>query len=199
MKRTTSSDSIVCLIFRASSVTASSCGCEARGSFRPRAAPQAHRRRGGAGRGARGPRSARWSPSPGSGRRRLSGRPPRRWRLPETRLGEALRGVSLAPPCSASADELEEAAFVAARGLVLVQEREVLLVELLEPLVPRDLLERGLRATREVDSEKPGVVVAAGSLHRSRLPVASLRPTPDLVVIRRRLRFRHRDLLCFPS
>src|SRR5919204_4402724 len=83
-------------------------------------------------------------------------------------------------------DELVEAAL----ALVLVEEREVVLVELAEELVPGDLLEALLRLA-EVDPQDAWVATVAGVAHGRRVAAASLRPPADLVVVRRRLAFGH--------
>src|SRR5690625_4780139 len=94
-------------------------------------------------------------------------------------------------------DELEERAVLAARLLLLVEEGQVLLLELGEPVLPADVLQVvRAGAAGEVDAQHPGCVPALGSPDTGRLAVVVLDPPADLVVVRggRRLRC-HRCLL----
>src|SRR3954468_19197291 len=87
-----------------------------------------------------------------------------------------------------AAHQLEEAALVAALDLLLVEERELLLVALPEPGIPGDVVEAIFLAPGEVDAQDAGVLVAGlGPLHARGLAAALLRPTTDLVVVGRRL------------
>src|SRR5690242_7329803 len=87
---------------------------------------------------------------------------------------------------ASAGDELREAALAAVLRLLLVEERELVALEPLEELVPRDLLERLLAApARVVDPEDPRVVALPGRLHARGAPAALLDPAPDLVVVRR--------------
>src|SRR5690348_14383155 len=105
--------------------------------------------------------------------------------------------VSVSGPTGSTrfaANELVERA-VAAVGLVLlVDERQVALVERLEELVPRDRLQRAGTA-REVDTQDARVVLAPGRFDLRRLRVVGFDPAPDLVVVGRRLRRRGHRLL----
>src|SRR3954447_11563476 len=81
-------------------------------------------------------------------------------------------------------DELEEGAAFAGALLLLVEEREAARIELLEPLVPGDVLELVLPdAAGEVDPQDPGIVAAARLADARRGPLALLPPTPDGVVV----------------
>ena len=90
-----------------------------------------------------------------------------------------------------AADQAVEVALLAVGRGVLVDERESVRVEVLEPLVPRDLLERRvvvLRRVGEGEADDPRVlrgVVGPGPPHARRPGAARLRPTLDLVVVDR--------------
>src|SRR4051794_32433730 len=102
------------------------------------------------------------------------------------------RARGRAPSPAVSLDQLREPTLLALGRRVLVQEREVVLLERLEPLVPGDLLERVLAAPAgEVDAEDARVVVAPRRLHARRMPAALLDPAPDLVVICRDVALCH--------
>ena len=78
-------------------------------------------------------------------------------------------------------DELVEVAPLTAGGRVLVDEREPALVELLEPLLPVDPVQRALAGVPgEIDADDPGVVGAARCRRHLRRPAAALLdPAPD--------------------
>ncbi|MBA3915744.1 MAG: hypothetical protein H0X25_18200 [Acidobacteriales bacterium] len=68
--------------------------------------------------------------------------------------------------------------------MVLDQQREFLLVELLEPLLPLNLFERLLAGVaREVETDHANVFAAAGSAYGRRLGIPFFRPLANLVVI----------------
>jgi len=84
-------------------------------------------------------------------------------------------------------DELVEIALFAGSGRFLHQQGKTVLVETLEPLVPRDLLQRILaRVAREIQADHPDVTFTSGILHARRFRVASFGPLLDLVVVRER-------------
>src|SRR5688500_20084224 len=88
-----------------------------------------------------------------------------------------------APP----AHDLVEAARLSVALALLVEQRQVLRVELLEEFVPADRHERFLPGLAgEVDAQNPEVL-AAGALDRRRTASARLDPALDLLVIRRGL------------
>jgi hypothetical protein len=74
----------------------------------------------------------------------------------------------------------------AARGLLLVEQREITLIELFEPIVPGNVLQRFFAAeTWKIQAQHADIAFVAGSLDTRRLRASFLRPTPDLLVIRR--------------
>src|SRR5947207_1946979 len=79
-------------------------------------------------------------------------------------------------------DELAEAALVPRGRFLLVKKLELAFVELLEELVPGNLLERGV-ALAEVKSEQAGIVVVAGSLHAGRTASTLFGPAANGFVI----------------
>src|SRR5262249_30753925 len=87
-------------------------------------------------------------------------------------------------------DELVEVAALAAGGALLVDHRQVGVVELVEELVPGDRLERALAAVAgEVDAEDAGVAPCSrGSLRRGRPAATGLGPATDGIVIPGHLR-----------
>src|SRR4051812_40953976 len=88
-----------------------------------------------------------------------------------------------------AAHQLEERAVLAVGPLLLVEERQPLGVELLEPLVPGDPLERLLAgAAREVDAQDAGVAVVTGAADPRGSASVGLDPAPDLLVVSRRVR-----------
>src|SRR5687768_14753059 len=104
---------------------------------------------------------------------------PRRPSRAAGRRGHAQVNPSCRMDTSVAMDEFVETAGAAAARLVLVQERQVILVEDLEELVPRDLLELFL-GLAEVDAEDATV---AAVLDASRVAVARLGPFADLVML----------------
>src|SRR5687768_12622163 len=83
-----------------------------------------------------------------------------------------------------AAHELAEAALLASLRLFLVEEREPLLLELVEELVPRDRLELVFPAVpRVVDAKQAGVILAAGAFDSRRAAAALLDPFSDEVMI----------------
>src|SRR5690606_10058839 len=94
-----------------------------------------------------------------------------------------------------AARELVEGAEVAVGRSLLIEERELALVELLEELVPLDGLEILVVLVvvpGERDPQQPDVLALPRSFHVRGLAAALLDPLPDLVVVRRVLRFAHR-------
>src|SRR5690606_15065544 len=98
-----------------------------------------------------------------------------------------------------AAGEFVERAQLAVRRAILIQERQLALVELAEELVPLDRLEILVVlvvVTWEGDSQQPDVLTLRGRLHVRGLPAPLLDPLANLVVIGRLLRFAHcSDLL----
>src|SRR3954451_8369573 len=163
-----------------------------------------------------GPRAAGWRSRParsrssgslrrrrpsGSGRRRPPLRPARlrRWRGTSPFVSW-VSGSARDLQCSSSGperflkgasalDELEERRALAGGLLLLVEEREPGLVELLEELVPGDVLELILAGTaREVEAQDAGVIATAlGAADRGGRAVAGLGPLLDGVVVGRGL------------
>src|SRR5215208_2738176 len=98
------------------------------------------------------------------------------------RIGRPRRVTS--PARSVARNELEEGRVLAAGLLLLIQEREVVRVELLEPVVPGDRLEVVLAgAAGEVDAQHAGAVAVLRAADGHRPAVVLLDPAPDLVVI----------------
>jgi hypothetical protein len=75
------------------------------------------------------------------------------------RRGRGVRLAYVAPGFrSVPPDQLEEGAVLTVGLAILVHKRQLALVELPEPLVPRDVLERlGSRAAGEIDPEDPRI------------------------------------------
>jgi hypothetical protein len=87
-----------------------------------------------------------------------------------------------------TSDELVEVAALTFRGVVLIHQREIVVVECHEPLVPGDRLQRFAAAvTGEVQPDHPGIVVRSRSPDGRRLRTARFCPALDLVVIGRGL------------
>src|SRR4051812_28804879 len=83
-----------------------------------------------------------------------------------------------------AADDLRE------QALLVVEQRQLALLELLEELVPGDLGQRvvlGLRVVREHDADDADVVALVRPLHRRRLAALALGPLADRVVVGRGL------------
>src|SRR5690348_9539668 len=86
-------------------------------------------------------------------------------------------------------DELVEVALLSVLGFLLIEQREVLIVELLEPFVPRDRLQLAATAVaREIEAEHAGVPAPARAADASRLAVTRFRPPSDEFVVGRHLR-----------
>src|SRR5690242_12173001 len=101
-------------------------------------------------------------------------------------LGSASRAAVRLPLARLALHELVEVALLAPGGLLLHEERELGGLELLEEVVPRDVLERALAAVlREVDPDDPDVVPLVRALHRRGLAAPLFCPCPDLLVIGR--------------
>jgi len=72
-------------------------------------------------------------------------------------------------------DQLVEIALLTARGLFLVDKREIGFVEFLEERLPGDLFERrilGVGRIRELDADNTGIVFAMRLADRRRTPAA---------------------------
>lgn len=90
-----------------------------------------------------------------------------------------------------AAHELVEIAFFAAGRFVLVDEREIVIVEFLEELIPTDFLKRLIAATAvawELQADHPRIPAPAGPLYAGGFAAVLFRPTPDLIMVRRGLR-----------
>jgi hypothetical protein len=87
-------------------------------------------------------------------------------------------------PGVAPTDQLVEIAPLSASRFVLDEESEVALIELLKPLIPRDLFQRiGAAVAREIKAYHADVVLAACTAYTGWLSTAFLRPLLNLVVI----------------
>jgi hypothetical protein len=83
-----------------------------------------------------------------------------------------------------AAHNLVEIALSATRGLFLIEESQFPFIELFEPVIPRDMLQRVfLAVTRKIESQHPYVVRPACTLHAGRCGAARLCPAPDLIMI----------------
>jgi hypothetical protein len=68
--------------------------------------------------------------------------------------------------------------------LILHQQREVVVVEGLEPVVPADVFQRVSAAEAgEIEADHAGVVAAAGSAHARGPGPALFRPLADLIMV----------------
>jgi len=104
--------------------------------------------------------------------------------LPRPLAVHSREAPSARPRRGLAVDELEEGAAFSAGLLLLVQQGEPLRVELLEPLVPADLLE-GLVAGAAGEVEAQDVGVVAGAADAGGLAAIALDPLTDLVVVGR--------------
>jgi hypothetical protein len=98
-----------------------------------------------------------------------------------------------------TAHELVKIAALAARGFLLIKQREVRLVKLLEEFVPGDLFEivaLRIRGIGKFDADYPGAVLRLRRSDGGGAPAAGLRPFADFVVVRRDLCLGHVFLLC---
>jgi hypothetical protein len=89
-----------------------------------------------------------------------------------------------------TAEEFVEIVALAARGFLLIEQRQVRFVELLEKFVPGDLFEiilLGVWGAGKFDADYPGVVLRWRRADGGRPPAARLRSFADLVVVRRDL------------
>ena len=87
-------------------------------------------------------------------------------------------------------NQLVEVALLAFRCLFLVHQRHPARVELVEPFIPRDLLERRvvrMRRARKLKANDPGLVIALGAGDHRRFAAAGLGPLPYLIVVLRGL------------
>lgn len=89
-----------------------------------------------------------------------------------------------------SADELIEPALVTFGGLIFDDQRELLLFELLEPLLPGDAFE-GLFATVpwEIDADHPNVVLITGACDVGRKATTRFSPLSDVFMISHNIAF----------
>src|SRR3954451_2112111 len=115
------------------------------------------------------------------------------WRKPNRRRPSSWMGQSRLPgqrSFGRASHELVKAAQLSVAGAVLMQKREIRLVELSKKLAPFDLFKSVLRSSK-IDPENAGVPVLFGGPDRCRPPVALLGPFPDCLVIRRRCAVTH--------
>src|SRR3954453_6457628 len=89
-----------------------------------------------------------------------------------------------------AAHELVEATDLSVLGAVLIQERELRLVELAEEFVPADLVERFFLRP-EVDPQNAGMTIFLGRGHRGRTAVTLFCPFANLVVVGGRCALAH--------
>ena len=83
-----------------------------------------------------------------------------------------------------ASDQLVEVAALAFRSLVLIHEREAVLVECLEPLVPGDFLQRSCSAvSREIEPDHPCIISGSRPFDTRRFCSARLCPLADFLVI----------------
>jgi hypothetical protein len=84
--------------------------------------------------------------------------------------------------CFAS-NQLVEVAALTAGGFVLYEQGKLALIELLEPVVPLNRLQR-LRAavSRKIQANHARILCPAGAAHTSRCCAALLCPLPDLLM-----------------
>ena len=85
------------------------------------------------------------------------------------------------------ADELIEPALLAFGRRFLKHQRQLVLIEFLEPFIPGDLRQRRLRSGREIEADDARIVLAARASYARRLPASFLRPAPDFFMIRGRV------------
>src|SRR5436190_3478401 len=130
-------------------------------------------------------RTRTWSPARSSSSARWEPMNPAPPVISTRRTGSSESG---APP--SAGDELVEAALGALVRFLLIEEREVVLVEGLEELVPGDLVQAFVLVA-EVDPQDARVAVSARVGDRGRTPSSLLDPAADFVVVRGRLRLGH--------
>src|SRR4051812_21446744 len=91
--------------------------------------------------------------------------------------------------CCLTRNQLIKVALLSPRGGVLVQQRQAILVEFLEPLVPANVLQRiSPRVAGEIQTQHPNVALAAGAPYACRPCAAFFCPLADLVVVGRDVR-----------
>jgi len=81
------------------------------------------------------------------------------------------------------ADELIEPALLAFGRRFLKHQRQLVLIEFLEPFIPGDLRQRRLRSGWEIEADDARIVLAARASYARRLPASFLRPAPDFFMI----------------
>src|SRR4051794_23706627 len=81
-------------------------------------------------------------------------------------------------------DNLVEVASLPTSSLFLIDQSKIILIELLEKLVPRDLFERAFTAeSREVYPKNADVIARFRPLDVRRFAAPFFRPSPDLLMI----------------
>src|SRR4051794_35694159 len=119
------------------------------------------------------------------------------WRTPNRRRPSSPAGRSRLPghrSFGRASHELVKAAQLSVAGSVLMQKREIGLLELAKEFIPFDLFEAVFRRSK-IDPENTGVSVLFGSPDRCWTSVALLRPFPDCLVIRSRCAVAHSTFL----
>src|SRR5260370_12578508 len=89
-----------------------------------------------------------------------------------------------------TADQFVEIAALASRRFLLIEQRQVRLVELLEKFVPGDLFEivvLRIRGAGKFDADYPGTVLGLRRMDGGRAPAARLRPFEDVFLVPRAL------------
>jgi hypothetical protein len=80
--------------------------------------------------------------------------------------------------------QLVEIALLAARGFVLHQEREITLLELVEPIIPGNFFERVFAGVAgEIETDHPDIIVPAGAAHAGRACLTFFGPVADFFAI----------------
>jgi hypothetical protein len=80
--------------------------------------------------------------------------------------------------------ELVEVALLSACGLILYQQRQIVLVKFLQPLIPFDGLERSFpTVTWKIEADHPYVFLTPRAAHARGLCVALFRPVANFVMV----------------
>jgi hypothetical protein len=87
-----------------------------------------------------------------------------------------------------AAHQFIEIAFLSSRGAVLNKQRQAALLELVKPIVPGNLFQRGFATVSgEVDADHSDVLGTTGTAHAGRLAAAFFGPPPDFITIGERM------------
>jgi hypothetical protein len=80
--------------------------------------------------------------------------------------------------------KLIEIALLTVRGLVLHNQRQVAILEILEPLVPTDFFQRVSAAiSRKIQTDNSGIVIGMGPSNRGRSGVPFFGPATDFLMV----------------